>query len=89
VTLRRSIADARRDLPGLIREAEAGRPVEITRHGRPVAVLVGRRDLEALRESPPTFRNAYAEFVNRHAPDGVDLAIDERGEDADSSERSR
>ena len=33
-----SIADARRNLPRLVREAEKGRAVELTRHGEPVTV---------------------------------------------------
>ena len=37
---RHSIAEARSSLPRLIREAESGKPVELTRRGQPVAVLV-------------------------------------------------
>ena len=35
-----SIAQARVNLPALVHRAENGDPVEITRHGKPVAVLV-------------------------------------------------
>jgi prevent-host-death family protein len=35
-----TIAQARIHFPGLIHDAEKGKPVEITRRGKPVAVLV-------------------------------------------------
>jgi len=35
-----SVAMARQNLPALLREAEAGRVVVVTRRGRPAAVLV-------------------------------------------------
>jgi prevent-host-death family protein len=35
-----SIAEARNDLSNVVREAEAGRPVTLSRRGRPVAVVV-------------------------------------------------
>jgi prevent-host-death family protein len=37
---RRSVQDARRQLPALLAEAEKGRATVITRHGRSVAALV-------------------------------------------------
>lgn len=35
-----SIAEARNDLSNVVREAEAGRPVTLSRRGRPVAMIV-------------------------------------------------
>ncbi len=35
-----TIAQARAHFPGLIHDAEKGKPVEITRRGKPVAILV-------------------------------------------------
>jgi prevent-host-death family protein len=52
-----SASDARATLPGLLDRVEAGEEVTITRHGRPVAVLVRpdalrvRRADEALEEA--------------------------------------
>ena len=40
MTERHSIADARRHLPALVRNAENGKAVELTRRGEPVAKLV-------------------------------------------------
>ena len=36
---RHSIAEARNHLPELVRQAESGKPVELTRRGEPVAEL--------------------------------------------------
>jgi prevent-host-death family protein len=66
---RHSIADARRNLPRLVREAERGKAVELTRRGAAVAVLIGRRDYERLTGRYRSFFDAYGEFTRN-----VDLA---------------
>lgn len=40
MSTRYSVAEARDQLPRLIRRAEAGQAVELTRRGKPVAVIV-------------------------------------------------
>lgn len=74
VSVRRSIAEARRHLPGLVREAESGRTVELTRRGKPVAVLVGLDRYRRLASARPTFTEAYDAF--RRGVDLADLDID-------------
>ena len=69
-----SIADARRDLPRLIREAEHGKMVELTRRGKPVAVLVGHRTFERLAAGRRSFVDAYREFAT--AVDIATLTLD-------------
>ena len=64
-----SIAEARRNLPSLIREAEHGKAVELTRRGEPVAVLVGYRMFARLIAGRRTFADTYREFAQ-----SVDLA---------------
>jgi len=71
---RHSIAEARRDLPKLVREAENGKPVELTRHGKPVAVLIGRRSLERIISNYRRFTEAYKDFANK--TDLAALALD-------------
>jgi prevent-host-death family protein len=66
---RHSISDARSNLPRLVREAECGKAVELTRRGEAVAVLVGRRQYERLTGRQPSFFDAYEEFLR-----SVDLA---------------
>ncbi|SFF23731.1 prevent-host-death family protein [Fontimonas thermophila] len=44
-----SIAQAKDTLTALVREAEEGRPVAISRRGRPVVVLLGEAEYTRLR----------------------------------------
>lgn len=43
-----SIRDAKSSLTSLLREVEKGRTVRLTRHGKPVAVLLSERQYERL-----------------------------------------
>jgi len=71
---RHSIAEARRNLPTLIRKAESGKAVELTRHGESVAVLLGHRMFERLCAGRRGFVEAYQDFTN--AVDLSELAFD-------------
>ena len=64
VTERRSIAEARRNLPSLVRDAQNGRAVELTRRGEPVAVLIGHREFGRLTSGRRGFGKAYREFAS-------------------------
>lgn len=50
-----SVADARQNLARLIRSAERGRAVRITRRGQPVAVLLSTSGYLALAGEAPSF----------------------------------
>ena len=63
MTEQHSIADARRNLPTLVRDAENGKAVELTRRGEPVAVLIGRREFKRLTAGRPTFTEAWRGFA--------------------------
>ena len=65
-----SIADARKNLPGLVDEAEAGAEVQLTRRGRPVAVVVSIDQYERLKASRTTFAEAYRNFRQKF-PEGT------------------
>jgi prevent-host-death family protein len=67
-----SIAEARNDLSGVVREAEAGRPVTLSRRGKPVAVVVSAEDYA--RFSPR--RPSLAEAVDRFRRDNA-VALDD------------
>jgi prevent-host-death family protein len=69
-----SIAEARSNLPKLVREAEWGKPVELTRRGESVAVIIGRRQFEQLTATRQGFVAAYREFSAEF--DLAELAID-------------
>lgn len=58
----RSIAEARSNLPKLVREAESGEPIELTRRGESVAVLIGRKQYERLAGRSVSFSLAWSEF---------------------------
>jgi prevent-host-death family protein len=71
---RYSIADARTSLPTIIDQAEAGERIELTRRGKPVAVVVSLREFERLRGDRPRFGDAYKKFLTKYslAQIGVD-----------------
>jgi prevent-host-death family protein len=60
-----SIAEARSNLPDLVKKAEAGKVVELTRRGEPVAVLIGRKEYDRLLTGSSRFSHAWDEFA-RH-----------------------
>jgi prevent-host-death family protein len=64
---RYSIADARTSLPTIIDQAEAGERVELTRRGKPVAVVVSLREFERMRGDRPRFGDAYKKFLENHS----------------------
>jgi len=57
-----SIAEARDNFTGVVHEAEKGTTVELTRRGKPVAILVGVEDFDRLTKSGSTFMAAYEKF---------------------------
>ena len=57
-----SIADARKKLPTVIDEAEAGAEVELTRRGKPVAVVISVDEYQRLKTKRVAFGEAYARF---------------------------
>jgi len=63
---RYSIAAARDNFTGLVHEAESGATVEVTRRGKPVAVLVAREEYQRLTGGRRGFREAYRDFLERH-----------------------
>lgn len=63
---RYSIAEARDHLPSLVHEAETGTTVELTRRGKPVAVLVARDEYERLAQERTDFWSAYQDFLRRY-----------------------
>ena len=71
-----SVADARRRLPQLLRKAEDGEEIRISRRGKPVAVLLSVDEYERLRRRRPSVRAALASFRERIEGDGgVDLDV--------------
>lgn len=62
-----SIAEARNDLSNVVREAEAGRPVTLSRRGRPVAVVVSAGDYSRLAPRRASVAEAIDHFREANA----------------------
>jgi prevent-host-death family protein len=73
VAQRYSIADARTSLPSIVDQAEAGQTIELTRRGKPVAVVVSLREFERLRGDRPQFAALYKAFLAKHSLADVGL----------------
>jgi prevent-host-death family protein len=69
-----SVSDAKGQLTELVRRAEDGEDIVLTRHGRPVARLQPLRT--ARRESD---RRAFMEAVRKAAPPKMDGAVQAAG----------
>ncbi len=64
---RYSVADARSHLPTIINQAQSGREIELTRRGKPVAVVLSCGDFQRLRGSRPRFGDAYRNFLKKYS----------------------
>lgn len=79
-----SIAAARDRLASLVHEVEDGPPVEITRRGQPVAVLLSYHEYQRLLGEGPSFWDAMIAWrSSTHADDpqnilGIEPALSER-----------
>ena len=64
MTKQYSIAEAKSKLPAIIHSVEDGPYVQLTRHGKPVAVLLSIREYELLVLKKKGFWRALMEFRN-------------------------
>jgi len=62
-----SIAEARNRLPQIVKQAEAGIPVLITRHGKPVAVLVSAAEYGRLQNGPAAPKSVWETIMDWRA----------------------
>ncbi|MBI4729659.1 MAG: type II toxin-antitoxin system Phd/YefM family antitoxin [Acidobacteria bacterium] len=89
MTKRYSIAEARAGLPMIVDEVESGHDIELTRRGKPVAILMSPHRYERLRSERPPFREVYEAFLRRFPLDEIGLDPgafgDVRGRDAGRS----
>ena len=60
---RTSIYEARNSLSALIKQAESGNPVELTRHDKPVAVLLGYEEYLKNYQDHQWFQNLRKNFL--------------------------
>ena len=71
-----SVAEARSNLPAIIDQAESGLDVELTRRGKPVAVVISLREFERQRGDRPRFGAAYRHFLETHSLEEVGVDDD-------------
>lgn len=67
MTKQYSIAEARNGLPGIVHDVERNGPVEITRRGKPVAVMLSVQEYRRLTNGARGFWQAYQRW--RHTVD--------------------
>jgi len=73
---RYSLAEARANLPSILDQVESGAGVELTRRGRPVAVMVSVQEYERLRGQRTDFKDAYRSFLEHHRL--TEIGVDRR-----------
>jgi antitoxin Phd len=73
VSARYSIAEARNQLPAIVHAAEEGSVAELTRRGKPVAVVLSIADYERLKRARPDFWRTLQEFRKSHALGDLDV----------------
>jgi prevent-host-death family protein len=86
---RYSVTDARAQLSSILDEVESGSSVELTRHGRPVAVMISVDTYDRLRTKRSRFKDAYDQFlkVHRLKEVGVDKSLARRVRDRSSGRK--
>ena len=65
------------NLPSLVREAESGKAVELTRRGNSVAVLIGRKQYERMSSRSRRFSEAWGDFSREVSLAALDINPDE------------
>ncbi len=71
MTRKVSIAEAKGKLPSIVHEVEQGSRIEITRHGKSVAVIVPRDDYKRLSEKGKGFWNDLTKVRKIMASEGL------------------
>ena len=68
-----SVAEARQHFARLIKRAQQGNAIEITRRGEPVAVLVSAAEYSAITGDRPSFMDATAQIRERLDVDSLNI----------------
>ena len=86
-----SIAEARDNFTAMVRDVERASAIELTRRGKPVAVLLSVGEYRRLLEGKKTFWDAYSEFRDRRDPRwlGIEQEVFEGLRDVSSGREMR
>ena len=68
-----SIAEAKTKLPSIVHMVEKGPSVKLTRHGKPVAVLLSIQEYERLGQKQGNFWNSLATFRKTMVKEGIEI----------------
>ena len=71
-----SISQARAQLPTILDQTEAGLEIQLTRRGKPVAVVVPIEEYQRLRAGRTSFGEAYRKFLEDHSLEELGLDDD-------------
>lgn len=72
-----SIAEAKNRLPGLVHSTDEGGVIELTRRGKPVAVIISKHDYELLTRTGKGLWAALSDFRQRVLQEGITIADDD------------
>ena len=72
-SMRVSVAEARQHFARLIKRAQQGKAIEITRRGEPVAVLVSAAEYSAITGERPSFIDAAKQVRERLGVDSLNI----------------
>ncbi|MBW2271555.1 MAG: type II toxin-antitoxin system Phd/YefM family antitoxin [Deltaproteobacteria bacterium] len=72
-----SVAEARQNFARLIKRAQQGKAIEITRRGEPVAVLLSAAEYLTLKGDRPSFVDAIGHVRERLAVDSLGIGDEE------------
>ncbi len=72
-----SVAEARNHFAEIVRDLEKTPRVEVTRRGKPVAVLISVEEYERLCSKRPDFWEAYQAFREEYDLESLDIDPDE------------
>ena len=64
-----ALHDAKNRLTRIVREVEQGKTIELTRHGKPVAVLIGIEEYTRLKKAGDTYLQDLNRFYDRWGHD--------------------
>jgi prevent-host-death family protein len=72
-----SVGSARANLPAILDDVQSGQVIQVTRHGKPVAVILSPGEYASLERRQSPFSEACAEFRQRFAVKELGLERDD------------
>jgi len=72
-----SIAEAKNRLPAIVHSADEGGAIELTRRGKPVAVIISKHDYDLLTRAEKDLWTALSDFRRRVLQEDLTIADDD------------